>query len=121
MSTDWPLPTVLVTGNALRHRDAIIAELHREGYLVLECPNQSDALEIARLHSRPIHIMLMDDDGHHRDLASKLHPYRPHTHVLFINWGATENADDAVAPHLALRRIHEILKPAGEQLTRNAG
>src|SRR3954451_17285738 len=100
MSNPWPLSTVLVTGSALRTRDTFVSGLQQLGYLVLEAHSETEAVEIARLHSRPIQIMLADEDTYSHSLAEKLRLYRPHMRTLFINWSATENNGDAVAPHL---------------------
>ena len=120
MSTGWSIPTILVAGSALRHRD-IFADLKREGYVVLECHNESEALDIARIHSRPIHVMLVDGDRYGRDLGSKLIPYRPHMRILFINSTATENDRDELAPHLVVDRLRELFKPKNAEVARRAG
>ena len=118
MSSAWSLPTVVIAGTALRDQNGLAAHLQSAGYLVLECHDRPEAVEIARLHSRPIHIMLMDDNGQNRDLASMLLKYRPQMRILFINWAATESQRDTLAPHMVLRRVQEILSGGGEGLAR---
>src|SRR3954447_6395961 len=121
MKNPWPLSTILVTGSALSDREAFVSGLQLRGYLVLEAHSETEALEIARLHSRPIQVMLADEDTSSRSLAEKLRLYRPHLRPFFIDWNATENHDDALAPHLVQRKLREILEPNRALLECRAG
>ena|SRR5438045_3401940 len=121
MSKTWPLSTILVTGSALRDRDTFVVGLQHQGYVVLEAHSETEAVEIARLHSRPIHIMLIDGDVCGRSLSAKLSRYRTSMTTLFINWSTTENEHDTLAPHLVPRKIREILEPGRADLKLHAG
>ena len=97
---NWPLPTILVAGSPPPSSDAV-AVLQRDGYLVLESRDEGEAMEIVRMHSRPIHVMLIDESALGHTLASRLTMYRPQMRVLFIDWNAQENVT---------RRVREILR-----------
>jgi PAS domain S-box-containing protein len=71
------------------------------GYTVLEAPGGEHALEIARTHPGPIHLVLTDvvmPGMGGADLASRLHAARPGLRVLYMS-GYT---DDAIVRHKVL-------------------
>ena len=53
-------PTVIVTGDDSELRSDLVNLLRLEGYHVLEAHDAGDAFHIAIVHSRPIHLILMD-------------------------------------------------------------
>jgi hypothetical protein len=72
------LPTILVVGLA----STLAPDLRSEGYLVLEAHSDSEAVSIARYHSRPIHLLLIDTEN--QNLAKTIRQYRHKVHVLFV-------------------------------------
>jgi len=100
MPYNWPLPTILVAGSCPQVGDTVAA-LQRDGYLVLECRDESEAMNIVRLHSRPIHVMLIDESVYAHDLAARLNLYRPQMRVVFMDWQARQNLSG---------RVREILE-----------
>lgn len=108
MENNWPLPTVLIAGASPQISDAVDV-LQRDGYLVLESHDENETMDIIRLHSRPIHVMLIDESVFGRNLASRLNPYRPQMRVVFMDWDARQNV---------CSKVREILDPlkAGDRL-----
>lgn len=86
-----------------------VAVLQRDNYLVLESRDENETMDIIRLHSRPIHVMLIDESVFSHNLASRLSQYRPQMHVVFMDWNARQNV---------CCKVREILDPlkAGDQL-----
>jgi|SRR5689334_279880 hypothetical protein len=107
MKTIWPFPTILLMGVGISYA----SQLRKAGYLILESHDDIEALELARLHSRRIHILLAEEGEASRALAAKLHHYRPEMRLLFVDWNADKGIPDSVAPHGVLQKIKEILEP----------
>jgi hypothetical protein len=59
--------------------------LQQKSYLVLEAQNATEASEIVISHSRQIHVLLADDSGDSRAMATTLKPYRPDMRVIHID------------------------------------
>src|SRR5689334_14752251 len=51
-------PTILFTEAASHANAPLAGQLRQAGYLVLESHDDAEALELARVHSRPIHVMV---------------------------------------------------------------
>jgi DNA-binding response OmpR family regulator len=58
-------------------RSALSNSLRQDGYLVLEAHDVPSVLGIARVHSRPIHLLLIDVSIDNHTLAALRKPYRP--------------------------------------------
>lgn len=91
--------TILVAEDEPLVRELIREVLQRKGYTVLEASNGVDALEAARRHSGPIHLLVTDVvmplmSG--TDLAAQLRRERPGTKVLFMS-GHTSRAGRSLA------------------------
>ncbi len=68
--------------------------LEGEGYTVLEAADGTAALQVAKQHAGPIHLLLTDvimPGMNGRELANQISPTRPEMKVLFMS-GYTENA-----------------------------
>ncbi|MEO8594929.1 MAG: hypothetical protein ABI759_16535 [Candidatus Solibacter sp.] len=95
--------------------------LQRDGYLVLESRDEDEAMDIIRLHSRPIHLMLIDESAYGRELAARLNQYRPQMQVVFVDWDARQNVclkvKEILGPLQAGDRLPEI-KPATDAAER---
>jgi PAS domain S-box-containing protein len=90
--------TVLFVEDELSVRELVRDYLAGVGYRVLDAGDGIEALEAAKAHKGPIHILITDVvmprlSG--RDLATKLSSERPDTRVLFIS-GYT---DDTIVRH----------------------
>jgi len=103
-------PTILIAEYNIENRDWLVETLQEQGYLVLQAENSSEALHIARIHSRHIHVMLTDGSSHGRTLAAKLQQYRPEMRVLFVAANGTGSVSDLVAPGKALAKVRELVK-----------
>lgn len=121
LAVSWPYPTILVAGSGFTDRQNLVAVLRHEGYLVLICPDDAAAVDVVRLHSRPIQVMVTGEDGNSRSLAAKLLLYRPQMRVLYMTHDLAGNDCDVSAPDLLLQEIREILKPASKDLSRRVG
>src|SRR5262249_15596821 len=119
MTNNWNIPTILLSGSAVCQ--TFVYALQHRGYLVLESQSDAETLELVRLQSRSIHVMITDEGTDGRSLAQRLRPFRPQMQVLFVNWDASENTEDTIAPRLALPKVEEILNANRTNRTRHAG
>jgi CheY-like chemotaxis protein len=102
-------PTILVAEREGDVRKALVLMLQNDGYLVLEADDEIEAIEIARVHSRPIHLLLTGEDLDSRTLAATLKHFRPQMEVLFVP-ERPEPGAPPIANHV-LVRISEFLQP----------
>lgn len=109
MDTDFP--TILIAQGDTEIRVLLRDTLQEWGYLVLEAKDEADALDIVRIHSRHIHLMLAGDDVGGRALATKLQRYRPRMRVLFVTRNPKDGVSDLLAPDRAVARVQELVKP----------
>lgn len=109
MATAFTIPTILVTENSGRVRRALLQNLQHQGYFVLQAQDQVDAIEIARVHSRPIQLMLAAESIDDRSLVARIKMYRPCMDVLFLAYGFNPENADLLAPEIA--KVQAILKP----------
>ncbi len=78
-------PTVLVAERKAELREAVVGALQQEGYLVLIARDGAEALDVGRVHSRQIHLIITGADVEGRALAATLKPFRPAMAVLFVD------------------------------------
>ena len=114
--------TVLVVEDEGELRDLATEVLGLAGYSVLSAGGPSEALEVARHHTGPIHLLLTDvvmPEMSGRDLADRLVHTRPGLKVLYMS-GYT---DDAIVHHGVLDPSTVLLqKPfTPDRLTRMVG
>jgi len=110
MAKNLAVPTILVA-QCTCGSDALVKDLQQQGYLVLEARDGAEAIEIARVHSRPIDFMLTDENEESRSLAATLKQFRPHTRVMFIARHATGGAADVLRSDMVLAKIRVLLGP----------
>jgi CheY-like chemotaxis protein len=96
-------PTVLVAELEKEISDLLTSNLRRFGYFVLEAEDAAEALEVVKIHSRPIHLMLTSAGPHSQNLAATVKPYRPHMGVIFVSSDAS--------PDFVLNRVYEVISP----------
>jgi CheY-like chemotaxis protein len=113
MANEQSFPTILVAEADDVLQSTLAQELRQEGYFVLVARDEPEAVEIARLHSRPIHILLTVESRDGRMLAATLKQYRPNMRSLFITRRADYEADDLLRSESALLKVKELLKPPG--------
>jgi two-component system, cell cycle sensor histidine kinase and response regulator CckA len=114
--------TVLVVEDEGELRDLATEVLGLAGYSVLSAGSPSQAMEIARQHAGPIHLLLTDvvmPEMSGRDLADRLIQTRPELKILYMS-GYT---DDAIVHHGVLDPGTVLLqKPfTPDRLTRMVG
>jgi CheY-like chemotaxis protein len=107
-------PTILVAEQDNELRYALAHSLGHDGYLVLEAHDWPSALGIARVHSRPIQLLLTDV-GMDNHTAALLKQYRPEMRVLFVTRHPHEGLKDALAPETALAKVRAFFKPSEEE------
>lgn len=86
--------TVLLVEDAEPVRASVRRMLERCGYVVLEAESGAAALELARAHGRPIHLLLTDvvlTDMKGTEVAIQLAHVRPELRVLYMS-GYTDDA-----------------------------
>jgi len=86
--------TVLVVEDENGVREVVCTVLRMAGYRVLDAPGPQEALEMSRLHSGEIHLLVTDVVMPHiggPELASVLKKMRPKLKVLYLS-GYTENS-----------------------------
>ena len=110
MVTIPAFPTILVA-HCSCGSDALVKNLRQQGYHVLEAKDAIETVEIARVHSRPIHLMLTDESTNSRSLAATLKQYRPHMSVLFITPHATIGVPNVLSSDKVLAKIRASLEP----------
>lgn len=106
------VPTILMTEHSSRLRTTLVQLLEHQGYLVLQAQDEDEALQIARVHSRPIQLMLATESLDDRTLAAKIKMYRPGMDVLFLAHGLNGENPDLTAPEMA--KVQSILKSSYE-------
>jgi len=110
MKGSFSLPTILVADQDDAVRNPLVRDLSHEGYFVLPAKDEIDALEIVRVHSRPIHLLLTDESMNGRTLAATLQQYRPKMHALFITRYPQGIAPDVIPVESAVAGVREFLK-----------
>src|SRR5690242_10414728 len=94
------LPTVLAAELDTRYRDHLMGGLRKRGYIVLEARDSGEALDRIRIHSRHIHVLLVNGDPGGRDLAATLKPYRPDMEIMFVSTNESAADPDVLSPDL---------------------
>ena len=103
--------TVLLVDHEAALRTLARRSLEMRGYRVLEAANGPEALQVAREHSGPIHILVADvvmPRMSGRELAFQLAPQRPEMKVLFTSG----HSRDVIVHHGVLEKgINLLEKP----------
>jgi len=77
-------PTILAAGSNGSFT-ILVNSIRMDGYLVLEAQSAEDAVHVARVHSREIHVLLADPSVDGPALGETLRPYRPEMQVLLVD------------------------------------
>jgi hypothetical protein len=93
-------------GKGLLLRSALARMLRGHGYLVLEAHDVPKAFELVRMHSRPIHLLIMGM-SFDETLAPTLKPYRPNMHALRV---AADQTQPIGAGVLTLESAPEMIR-----------
>jgi hypothetical protein len=105
---------VLIAASGSR-RQYLADHLLEEKCLILKANDAAQMLEVVRLHSRPIHVLLVDADIA-PVMAEVLQRYRPGMRVVSVTWSADSSRLDAVLPDAALGKALDILKDAAAKV-----
>lgn len=104
MANGLNFPTILVVAGDEGHRAPLVVDLQSLGYLVLVAGDAGKALNIVRMHSRPIHVLLASENEEGRTLVATLKQYRPNMAVLFVR---RSNGDE----QRLLLRVRKLITP----------
>ena len=112
MARRFGVRTVLIAADDAGLRDALSQDLQHDGYLVLTARMDSEAIEIVRVHSRAIDLMLIDEGAGGRTLATTLKQYRPDIKILFLTQCSPGSSPDASRSGRVVARVRELLATA---------
>ncbi|SPE23906.1 hypothetical protein SBA3_1040026 [Candidatus Sulfopaludibacter sp. SbA3] len=104
-------PTILLAEDDGELRDCLLQDLRHEGYFVLLAQGGPEAIGVARLHSRPIQLMLTAESVDGRALAATLKQYRPKMQVLFVSRFPAKRTQDSLTADTVLAKVRELLRP----------
>ena len=108
--TNWtPFPTVLIVLKDAEIQGRLSSGLRNRGYMVLEAASLSEALETVRIHSRPIHLLLLGQEC--RLMAAVFKKFRPYMKILFVTAGSGETGPDQTNPDVALEAVKALVSP----------
>jgi DNA-binding response OmpR family regulator len=99
-------PTILLLERDPAPRLALAKALRRHRYLVLEAQDVPKAIDLVKMQSRPIHLLLMGlsfDDA----IATTIRQYRPNLHVLRVTGSRRQPAREGV---LTLESAPEMIR-----------
>jgi len=105
-----PYPTVLVAADNGEKRQPLVCGLRQDNCLVLEADSLGRVLDVVKVHSRPIHLLLLDVQIGDAAWATLLNRYRPDMQILFVMSSSHEVRTEALPPHAALAKARELLK-----------
>ena len=115
-SPDRDLPTILFIEDTAPLA-ALAGELRSEGYFVLDA-HTADAITIARMHSRAIHLLVIEGSAESRTLAAQLRLYRPKMHVLFVALDDAQlSLPNVVSPGFVLERVRQLIRESFPRLS----
>jgi PAS domain S-box-containing protein len=123
---------VLVVEDEIGVRMLVCETLKSKGYKVLEADGALQALEMAKQHTKPIHLLLTDvvmPEVGGKELANRLSTLHPETKVLYMS-GYTDDAivrhgiltgsmaflQKPFTPNALVQKIREVLKMKQETL-----
>jgi ActR/RegA family two-component response regulator len=107
-------PTVLIVQDDDGVRASLAQDLRDLGYLVLPARIVSEAVEIARIHSRPIQVLLTDEDESGRLLAATLRQYRPNIQVVFLTRCAAVGVGGKLMSESVVAQVRDLLETPAE-------
>jgi CheY-like chemotaxis protein len=110
VTTKSVVPTILVAGLNQAYRDWLVSSIQQQGYFVLEAEDDSEAIELVKMHSRPIHLLLAGEGSAGRSLAMTVKPYRPAMRVLFVSVNSKSHGADVLVPDAVVERIQGIVR-----------
>jgi PAS domain S-box-containing protein len=102
--------TILVVEDSPQLRELMREVLEARGYHILDAEHGAAALETARRHDGPIHLLLTDvimPGMNGRQLAERLRAVRPETRVLLVSGYSA----DALAPYGVESGVPTVQKP----------
>jgi hypothetical protein len=102
-TTIQSFPTVLVVGNEAGFSE-LVETLRFDGYLVLQAASFDAAVQIVKIHSREIHVMVAYGGANAYDWTAILNPFRLAEMAVVRVIGQPDAAR-------ALAEVHTLLQP----------
>jgi len=102
-------PTVLVAAVDREMRQQLVRSFPGDKCLVLEADTKVRLVEVVTVHSRPIHILLLDVDLGCSAWASKLKCYKSCMQVLLVAKRSNQWRSDVLSPEWALAKAKGLL------------
>lgn len=112
-----PYPTILIAAPNSDARRWLVNSLTDDNYLVLEADCDREVLRIATVHSRPIHVLLLDNHLIDEALMKRLQHIRPQAQIVILGQEADAGAPSTVA---VLAKARQLLKPAQQMAARTS-
>ena len=103
-------PTIIVASKNLELREWLSRGLSQGiDPLVLEADSESAVLNFVKMHSRPIHVLLIDCALDFQGLVATVARYRRDLRTFLVSWNSGEDAPGALSPEAALAKAEEAL------------
>ena len=104
---DRGYPTILLADDDDELRCALVEAIRREGYLVLEAHDRASALHAVQVHSRRIHMLLIDASLCDSAWAELLKQYRPDMRIVLLARHPQEMRPDAWLADSVVPKVRE--------------
>jgi hypothetical protein len=104
------VPTILMVDSGANWVEPLTEGLEELGCLVLRATDGIEALLVTQVHSRPIHIVVLDGDAQNRALAQTLRAYRARMAPVFVSAKPIKALADECPAETVLAKIAQILK-----------
>lgn len=102
-----PYPTVLIATVSPEMRMWLSCSLKQDDYLLLEAQSDSEVLQVARCHSRPIQVLLLQNHLVDDSLLKVLERMRPDAQVVIVE---DESGQGGLPAALALAKVRQLLE-----------
>jgi hypothetical protein len=101
-------PTILVASSNDELRQRLASSLRADNCLVLDVDSLNGMLDAVIVHSRPIHVLMLDV-GLGRNMIGHLKRYRSGMHVVLMDDTHEAGMEDALAADAALSRARLLV------------
>jgi hypothetical protein len=111
------VPTIIVASLDEALRSFFLRNLAQGSRHVLEADSEDSLLDLIKLHSRPIQVLLVDIRLDNRDLLASLRKYRPNMAIIPVAEDLHEPIRGVLTPRAALMKAEGLTSalPEGRQ------
>ena len=103
-------PTILLVDIHAGWCGEVVSRLEEDKYHILRAQSRDEALDFAKTHSRPIHVLLAEDSGEGHALVDALKPYRAQMQIVFVSDQTSRTSSEALEPESAAAKVRELLR-----------